>query len=358
MQVSISNISRLFLASLFFANTLIASALIAVRAQANADCENQFVRVSEQVESRFLYSHARAEGRAVYFEHLPAKRGKPTLFLLNGMFVPATDLKAFRDAFEQKSKGEGLLIMFYSTQLESLYLRGLLGDDPALNLKLRDGQSLTRSDLATEAVAVLKASGAKGSIFPAGYSFGSGPVVEFASLMANQSANQPLPGVRIKEVVLLSPFVHASEQVPFGASNVESLMRLNPFLGEAAIQKMRAQSARTTAAASIDDFILKTGGLPDGVSRETAVQGVASQIMSVMDFDLRNVTGLSVPVRFVLAQNEATLRLVAQKDAMQAMKKTSDQPVELTIVPDVHHHLLAHQPEVGADALLTVLRGR
>lgn len=329
-----------------------------IPAQATVDCESQFVRVSEQVESRFQYSHARVANRAVYFEHLPAKRGKPTLFLLNGMFVPATDLKAFRDAFEQKSKGEGLLIMFYSTQLESLYLRGLLGDDPALNLKLQDGQPLTRVELANEAVAVLKASGAKGSIFPAGYSFGSAPVVELASLMASQSSNPPLPGLRIKEVVLLSPFVHAGELVPFGGSNVESLLRLNPFLGEAAIQKMRAQSARTTAATSIDDYILKTGGLPDGVSRETAIQGVASQIMSVMDFDLRKVTSLPVPVRFVLAQNEATLRFVAQRDAMQAMKKTSELPVELTIVPDVSHHLLGYEPAAGADALLTVLRGR
>ena len=71
-------------------------------AMANTDCEKQFVDVEKKIESRFQFSHARVSGRSVYFEHLPAKAGKPTLFLLNGMFVPSMDLQGFRDAFERK----------------------------------------------------------------------------------------------------------------------------------------------------------------------------------------------------------------------------------------------------------------
>jgi len=341
---------RIYLISLL----TLALSFSTTKAFASTDCESRFVALPSQSESRFQYSHARVEDRAIYFEHLPAKRGKPTLFLLNGMFVPSMDLKDFREAFEQKSNGEGLLIMYYSTQLESLYLRGLLEGDPALNLKFRDGRSLTRADLASEAASVLKASGAKGAIYPTGFSFGSAPVVELAWLMTKS----PVPGVKLKELVFLSPFVHAGEQLPFGATNVESFLRLNPFLGETAIQNMRQQSARSTAAISIDDYIKKIGNLPEGVTRETGIQGVTSQIMSVMDFDLRKVSDLRAPVRFVLAQKEGALRLAAQKDAFQSIKKSTQQNVELTIVPDVTHNLLAYEPVAGADALLSVLRTR
>jgi hypothetical protein len=344
-----NSISRL----LFFVPALlIISSLHSVPANASADCERQFVNISSTVESRFQFSHARVDGRAVYFEHLPAKRGKPTLFLLNGMFVPSMDLQEFRNTFEQKSEGEGLLIMYYSTQLESLYLRGLLGDSPALNVNLPEGRTLTRQDLALEAAAVLKASGAKGSIYPTGYSFGSGPVSELAALMGNRSSH----GARIKEVIFLSPFVHAGEQVAFGGAGAEALIRMNPFFGEAAIQKMRAQSVRSTAAASIDDYIRKIGSLPEGVSREIAIHGVSSQINSLMDFDLRTVSDLALPTRFILAQKEGTLRLTAQKEAFEAMKKSGAEKVELTMVPDATHHLLAYEPVLGVDALFSVLR--
>lgn len=331
---------------------LVLSFSLTTKGVAITDCERSFVSVPTKIESRLQYSHVRVEDRAIYFEHLPAARGKPTLFLLNGMFVPSMDLKDLRDAFEQKSQGEGLLIMYYSTQLESLYLRGLLEGDPALNLKLRDGRALTRADLASEAAGVLKASGAKGEIYPTGFSFGSGPVVELASLLTRPEA----PGIVLKELVFLSPFVHSGELLPFGTTNLESLMRLNPFFGATAIQKMREQSARSTAVDSIDDYIKKVGNLPEGVTREIAIQGVTSQIMSVMDFDLRGVSSLSAPVHFVLAQNENPLRLVAQKDAFQSVKKSSDRDVKLTLVPGVSHNLLAYEPAAGADALLSVLR--
>jgi hypothetical protein len=191
MRIPSSSIAILVL-SILISTT---SSLYGASALASVDCENQFVKAAKKTESRLEVAHVRLDGRAVYYEHLPAKRGKPTVFLLNGMFVPRESLQAFREAFEARSKGEGLLIMYYSTQLESLYLRGALGEDPALNLKLPEGRTLTRKDFAIEAAAVLQASGAKGAIYLAGYSFGAGPAVEFASLLGNQS----MGGARVKE---------------------------------------------------------------------------------------------------------------------------------------------------------------
>ncbi len=238
--------------------------------------------------------------------------------------------------------------MYYSTQLESLYLRGLLEKDPSLNLKLSDSDPLVRQDLGDEARAVLAASGAQGSIYPVGYSFGSGPVIE----LANDVALRP----RIKELVLLSPYVHAAEQLPFGGGGIESMIRLNPFFGEVGLQNMRKQSARTAAARAIDDYVNKIGRLPEGVTRETAIHGVYSQIMSVMNFDLRTVSSLSVPVRFVQAENEGVLMRAAQLEAYSAMKRTATLPVELTTVPKTTHHMLAYEAELGTDALLSIVR--
>lgn len=312
-------------------------------ANAGTKCEQSFVEVVASSASRFQFSHARIEGRAVYFEHLPAKRGKTTFFVLNGMFVPSGDLQAFREVFEAKSKGEGLLIMFYSTQLESLYLRGVLGSDPALNLMSAESSKSAESelrlkDLVDEAKAVLRQAAVRGSVIPVGYSFGSAPAVALAS--ETPSA--------FRRLVLFSPYVYAGEQLPFGAGDVESLLRMNPFLGEAAVNKLRAQSARTTAAASIDDYILKMGGLPDGLNRETAITGLMSQILSVIDFDLRKVNPpAEIPIDFVLAENEGTLRFIAQQSAAKSLSAS-----RVIVVPQASHHLMALQPEAAVDALL------
>jgi len=336
---------------LLFSLLFSASALLPLNAFGNADCENQFVKIALPIESRFKFSHARVDGRAVFFEHLPAKRGKPTLFVLNGLFVPSFVLQGFREAFEKNSKGEGLLIMYYSTQIESLYLRALQDKDSALNLKDQASDPLTLSDLAAEAKAVLEASRVRGSIYPVGYSFGAGPAVEF---VAHAVANDPAVRRQIKELVLLSPYVHAKQDVFAGANGFEALIRMNPFLGESALQKMRDQSIRSIAVRAVDS--LGNNGLPTEVPREAAISGVIAQLQSIVEFDLRAISSIDVPVRFVIPENESSGGLAASREAFEALKGKSSKPVVLATVQDASHHLLRDETELGVNAMLSIMR--
>ncbi len=352
---------------LFFARTSIVVLLVSVATSlahaARPSCDTQFVSIAEVASpSRFesFYVEVKTETsdhRVVFFDQLKAKRGKPTLVLLNGLFVPREDLRAFRETFEAQSKGEGLLIMHYSTQMESLAMRHHLSGDAAKNVR----EDMASVDFGREVAEVLKVADLRGPIVLVGYSYGGLPLARFLELYRNGEAKLPGGRNQIRESIFLSTLVEAVDEIPMGSvvlagrNAVESMMMLNPWMGGLeSVKRLRGHSARSSAVGIVDGNLMGGFKLPDGVDRSAMILGLTAQIGAAADFSLRTEGKAAQPntgaVHFFIAGGESAGRMVAQKAAAEAWGVTPE------IVPDVPHHALAHKPEVLVPILLKRLR--
>lgn len=345
---------------------LASSLLIAPKSveAARANCNSQFVSTTEvakptRVENFYVeVKKPTGDHRIVYFEKLAAKRGKPTLVLLNGLFVPREDLRAFRDAFEQQSRGEGLLIVYYSTQMESLALRHRLDGEASKNLR----EDLVPLDIGREVAEVLDVANISGPIVLVGYSYGGLALAKYLELLGQGEFGLPASVSRIQESIFLSTLVEASDELPMasmltaGRQAFEGLVKWNPWLGEKTVSQMRLQSSRASAAAVVDANLIGGFRLPEGVDRETMVRALTAQINVAQDFNLRTDAARERnekrqgTVSFLIPGNETAGRSVAQKAAAEAWG------VKPEIIPEVPHHALAHEPEIVAPLLLQRLR--
>jgi pimeloyl-ACP methyl ester carboxylesterase len=337
--------------------------LSSVALAARPNCESQFVSTTKTSHaSRFENFYVEVENpdathRVVFFEKLEAKSGKPTLVLLNGLFVPRQDLQAFRESFVRQADGEGLLIVYYSTQMESLALRHQLEGTAEKNLR----EEVVASDFGREVASVLEVSNTTGPLILVGYSYGGLALAKYLEMLAKGEVELPGPQTRIQESIFLSTLVEASDEIPLapavlaGRSAIESLMKWNPWLGEKSVQQMRLQSARASAASVVDANLMGGFRLPDGVDRATMVRALTAQINVAQDFNLRSqarsMNESSLPrmpgaVRFLIGGDETAGRSVAQKAAAQAWGVTPE------VILDVPHHALAHKPESVVPILL------
>ncbi len=146
----------------------------------------------------------------VYYKHQPAKAGKPTVVLMNGLIYAVENWDEYFTALSQD--GTGVLQVAYSTQPESL--RGLEGETPFFaKLKYHPlyswlQQGLETQDLVDETIAVIDSLEIDRFNLVA-LSYGSIPAVELATQFKD----------RIDHFILMAPAVVTSGRYnPYGAS--------------------------------------------------------------------------------------------------------------------------------------------
>lgn len=292
---------------------------------------------SERVASALVKGHLEVSGRRVYFEYIPAQEAKPTAVIFNGLFVPASDFVPFKQEFQARADGEGVLIFTYSSQPDSMV------GAPAPKAEV---ERASLSDYAEQAEALLRQLAVRGPVVPVGFSYGSAPATVFAG------RNQ------IRDIIFVSPLVFPGETAPGVAVLVqatEAAFAWNPF-GGMWMSQMREQGARTVASKLVAEH-LKTDSFPDGVVAADVESGLVELIRAADGFNLTEVAlPKDVTSHFVLAGEEAVARRQSQDQAIAHFEQTN--PVKLTVVAGSEHHVIGLKPKAAADAILKAMRAR
>ncbi len=290
------------------------------------------------------------DGRTIYYEHLPASRGKGTAIMFIGIYTPIVDFAKFKQAFSERSRGEGLILMSYDSMPDSLEAaaRNQTGTrEPGTRTNL--------TDIGRDATAIVNAANIRGPVTVVGYSYGSAPAATFASFHRE----------RVADLVFTAPLVFNGEHNPQalnGLAAVAVLATYNPFFGKMMIENAHERAARSIGEQFVADHFDSTGN-PAGVDRQKVLEGAVGRIRATEDFDLRKQDfGLMPPTHFLLGENENPHRLKAQTEviagAIAAAGGEKDRRPTVTLVPGAGHIVVGTHPNESADGILLVMRNR
>lgn len=337
-----------------FAQGLIASLLLGLLVSDPAlagspFCADLFATTRESRDLPLKRRSLEIDGRVVYYEHLEARHGKPTLFIFSGLFTPLSDFADFQASFLRQAQGEGLLIMAYSTQVESI-----------ISNRLRHGLPLDYGkpdliDFVREATAVLNAEKVPSPLVVAGYSFGSAPAVRFAQFHRE----------RVRDLVLVAPLISPGDhsfQVHFTKEVLESFVGWNLLYGRAWIESMRTGAAKTTAPSIVNEF-LRHRSFPEIISKEEVIEGLAAQIRAAESFDLRTENSSLWPrTSFLFGEHEIPSRKLLLQSVIERIHQAASQAGatsrvgQIWEVPRAPHTIFASSPRASVDFVLRVLR--
>lgn len=322
---------------------LLVSTMFSERAHANAAmCADLFERTLAPWELPLIRSSVKVDDRVVYYEHFKAKKGFPTLLVFSGLFTPMSDFAAFQATFLRQSRGEGLLIVAYSTQLESM-IWSVLAHGEKANFK-----DLGLENFVREATAVLNKEDVRSPIAVAGYSFGSAPASRFAQFHRE----------RVTDLIFAGPLVSPGDhntQVHTSKEIFESMAAWNFVFGRTMVDSMRNTAANTTASSIIHDFMQRQK-LPDSISKDEAIDALAAQIRAAEGFDLRSEDASLWPrTNFIYGEREAPARALFIQNVIEKLGKT-DSKGEVLIVPGAPHTVFASAPRASVEFVLNRMR--
>ncbi|CAN5453588.1 hypothetical protein BH10BDE1_BH10BDE1_07320 [soil metagenome] len=285
------------------------------------------------------------DGRSTYFESIPAKKGQPTALLFMGLFTPMSDLLAFQREWVRQSRGEGLTIFTYSTQVESLIWRL-----SSQQLKFVNPH-IEIVDLVREATAVANAAAITGPVTVIGYSYGSIVASRFAEFHKDRVAN----------LIFAAPFVEAGEhhpQVLSAKSALETWATLNPFFGGGImLENAREHAAQSMAKQIVDDY-MKTQKFPDGIEREDVIALLKSQIRAVEAVNLVEEMKPGLPkTTLIVAGKENTTRRHLQ-DLVAKTAEAAGLGGHVVKLESATHPVLADKPREAVEAVLAVIRAK
>ena len=347
-----SMINRRFLVRLVRAMGLTLSGFLHVCAIGVADakskrCEDIFRSQASVLEQQRNLNLVRSavviDGRAVYYEHLRAKKGRETLVVFSGLFTPLSDFASFQVEFAKRSQGEGLIVISYSTQIESMiWSRVRFNQD--LHFK-----ALDLSDFTREVTAALNAENIRSPVSVLGYSYGAAPAAGFAEFHRD----------RVSNLIMVAPLIVPGDhnaQIHSSKEAYETLAKLNPLYGKAMIDSMREGAARNTATTIVENF-MKSQLLPEMITKELVIEGLIAQIRAAEAFDLRNENaGVWPRTHFLLASSEHAYRLALQQALFDRIAAAAKSPGISEIVKDGQHTLLASNAEAAVEFVLRVMR--
>lgn len=311
---------------------------------ARNNCGALFAGSIDVVEKRIQTGLLDVSGRLSYYEHIPARNGKPTAVVFTGLFTPIDEFRDLQIEFMKRAKGEGLLIYTYSTSADSLVAGSYYPEK-----KYAEKVGVSLEDLATEAMAIAHQVGATQRLAIVGYSYGAAPALEFLRLY---------PSI-VENLVFVSPLVFPGDDNPqaaMGQAALAAMAMLNPFAGGLFMSNLQ-KTAIHTKAELIFQFNMANDKLPNGLSKNQIVAGLESQIAAAQDHDLRSADVASWPkTSFLLAGGELPARLKLQQEIVVKTQSIPKVSGETVIVPDADHRLLQLHPVPSAEALLAIMR--
>lgn len=308
----------------------------------SAFCADLFEKTNPPWELPLVRASVRIDGRTVYYEHLKAKNGRPTVLVFSGLFTPLSDFAAFQATFARQSRGEGLIIMAYSTQIESMIWSSLAhGVRPEF-------KDLSLDSFVREATAVLNQEGVRSPIAVAGYSFGSAPASRFAQFHRD----------RVSDLIFIGPLVSPGDhnsQVHTTKELFESMAVWGFIYGRTMIESMRNSAANSTATSIVNEFLHRQK-MPDGVSKAEAIDALAAQIRTAEGFDLRlEDPSLWPRTSFLYGQREAHTRAAFIRNVIEGMQETPAMG-EVNVIPGAPHTVLGSSPRAAVEFILRTLR--
>ena len=307
-----------------------------------AMCADLFERTLSPWELPLVRSSVKVDERVVYYEHFKAKKGFPTLLVFSGLFTPMSDFASFQATFLRQSRGEGLLIVAYSTQLESMIWSVLA------HRQKSDFKDVTLESFVREATAVLNKEEVHSPISVAGYSFGSAPASRFAQFHRD----------RVTDLIFAGPLVSPGDhnaQVYASKEIFESMAAWNFVFGKTMIDSMRNTAANSTASSIIHEF-LQRQKLPDSISKDEAIDALAAQIRAAEGFDLRSEDSSLWPrTNFIYGEREAPARALFIQNVIEGLAN-SEAKGEVVIVPGAPHTVFASSPRASVEFVLQRMR--
>jgi pimeloyl-ACP methyl ester carboxylesterase len=163
---------------------------------------------------------------------------------------------------------------------------------------------------------------------------------------------------RVKNLILAGPLVEAgdqSEQTLQSKRTAETMTMFNPFFGQAILQSTRESAAEQTATSIVDGYLARSK-LPRKLKRAPVIAAVKAQIRSVESFDLvREVNADWPSTTLLLAGNESPTRMRLQMQVSQALE-SAHVPVQVAVVKDASHGILADKPRESVDVVLKAMR--
>lgn len=304
----------------------IIAALLSTLLTPPAHAEKGFIRLKDGVER--------------YVETTPARDGKPTLVLLNGLVYPISRWGAFED--DLKKNGYGVVNYYFRGQ--HLTLKKEAGKDgtPAFF-----ATGLEATDFADELDGLLTALKIKSPVTLIGLSYGAHIAAAFAERYP----------ARVKDVVFLAPLVvsldHYSPEGQWVLWNLDVLkLTWGPFLGPVFYEAAYAQIYRNYLGSRI---------VPDKVPEEMAdrpdiyKESIFHLVRAARDFDLRETdfSKISGHVHFMTAGQEDPPALADQKQAFDGLPRA--QVGALLHFPKSWHAIPDSQGAVAGRWLRTLL---
>lgn len=360
-QTSLKFNARLGLSLVIVLSTFIAATIAPLFAHADyRECYTLFEKsnsASERSTARvagpigaYLTSTTEVDGRTVYYEYLPAARGKGTAVVFIGLYTPIADFVGFKRAFAEQSRGEGLVLVSYDSMPDSLAAAAKKN-----NLEGARLPASSLEDFVRQGTAVLNAAGVRPPVTVVGYSYGAAPAVRFSAFHRE----------RVMDLVFVAPLVFNGEHSAEAAAGLAALSvmaSVNPMFGPILLENARAQIAQSIA----EQFIrleYDSKAPVSGVARRDLVEGGAARVRATEDFDLRKEDfGLLPRTHFVMGENENPRRLVVQTEAVasaiDAARGDLSKIPTVTGVPGAGHVVIGEKPQAVAEAVLNVMRAR
>ncbi len=280
-----------------------------------------------------------SDQRAVYYQHVKAKAGKPTIVLLNGWIYPIKNWETYVN--ELAAKGYGVVLVAYSTQTESLrYVKTTPHYEDLKSVPLGQiHKGIETKDLADDVMSVVDKLGID-KFHMQTLSYGS--IV--GSFIANNFAN------RVRSVTLITPAVVPSNRyTPYGESRHLYYVWLNEVNKNSFIipddwyDLEIYQSLRL-----VMEFQKKKMDL-NGVSFERFLNGAFQMGRSTKYFDLKDEATQSWPnVNVILASQEEPMLLKDQFRFWDIKEKSSPES-RLVLMEDVPHAIPGAQPFLLAE---------
>lgn len=291
------------------------------------------------------------DGRTVYFEHIRAAPGFPTAIEFTGLWTPIADAKThenhlaeFQMEFAKQSRGEGLILFVYSSQIESLVA--------GANMKNRSNTKspeIELNDLVRQATGVINAAGVRVPVSVIGYSYGSAPAARFAEFHKG----------RVNNLIFVGPLMESGDFSPEVLAQkrmVEHMAGFNPFLGPSMIQTMRDAAAKETSEKQVKAN-LAVDELPKGLKLEEVIAAVYGQMRAVETFKLLDDDVTRWPrTSFVIGSDENPSRFAIQQQLVAKVAAMSARAGTVTILEKTGHAAQGMNPSQSAAAILKVMR--